>query len=250
MTTSSLESEQAVIGSILLDDRCIPLVEAQLRVEDFALEAYRKIYRAAVSLAREGKPVDPVMILEAARDQHAGVSREYLMQLMEITPTAANVEAYAAQVREESLRRSVDALGKALQDRIEQRDETAAILADAARQVEEDLQTSGVAGDLLDPTEALMAFYDHRQQVEEGKASGFVPTGYRDIDILLGGGMISSGMYVLRPAGHGQDHGGHQYRGPGSGADRAGALFSLEMDEEQIMAKRISRVSASRATGC
>lgn len=243
MTTSSLESEQAVIGSILLDDRCIPLVEAQLRVEDFALEADREIYRAAVSLAREGKPVDPVMILEAARDQHAGVSREYLMQLMEITPTAANVEAYAAQVREESLRRSVDALGKALQDRIEQRDETAAILADAARQVE-DLQTSGVAGDLLDPTEALMAFYDHRQQVEEGKASGFVPTGYRDIDILLGGGMISSGMYVL--AGR-----------PGMGkttvainiadrvAERTGPVLfvSLEMDEEQIMAKRISRVS-------
>ena len=100
MMTNGVEAEQAVIGSILLDGRCLPVVEELLRAEDFALESDQQIYRAAVKLAREDKPVDLVTILEEVRSQHADVSSEYLMQLLEITPTAANVEVYARQVRE------------------------------------------------------------------------------------------------------------------------------------------------------
>lgn len=243
MMTNGLEAEQAVVGSILLDGRCLPAVESLLRAEDFALEADQQIYRAAVKLAREDKPVDPVTILEEARGQHAGVSREYLMQLMEITPTAANVEVYARQVREQSVRRAIRDLGGELQHRVDAHDETAAILAEAGRRIE-DIQTEGVTGDLLTPNEALLAFYEHRRQVEEGRASSFVPTGFRDIDILLGGGMLSGGMYILAAR-------------PGMGkttvalniadrvAERTGPVLfvSLEMDEAQIMAKRLSRLS-------
>ena len=243
MMTNGLEAEQAVVGSILLDGRCLPAVESLLRAEDFALEADQQIYRAAVKLAREDKPVDPVTILEEARGQHAGVSREYLMQLMEITPTAANVEVYARQVREQSVRRAIRDLGGELQHRVDAHDETAAILAEAGRRIE-DIQTEGVTGDLLAPNDALLAFFAHRQRVEEGTASGFVPTGFRDIDILLGGGMLSSGMYILAAR-------------PGMGkttvalniadrvAERTGPVVfvSLEMDEEQLMAKRLSRLS-------
>lgn len=243
MMTNGVEAEQAVIGSILLDGRCLPVVEELLRAEDFALESDQQIYRAAVKLAREDKPVDLVTILEEVRSQHADVSSEYLMQLLEITPTAANVEVYARQVREQSVRRAIRSLGEELQRRAEEHDETAALLADAGRRIE-DLQTEGVTGDLLTPNDALLAFYEHRQQVEEGKARSFVPTGFRDIDILLGGGMLSSGMYILAAR-------------PGMGkttvalniadrvAERTGPVLfvSLEMDEEQLMAKRLSRLS-------
>ncbi|MBE5056249.1 replicative DNA helicase [Pseudoflavonifractor sp. DSM 107456] len=243
MMTNGVEAEQAVIGSILLDGRCLPVVEELLRAEDFALESDRQIYRAAVKLAREDKPVDLVTILEEVRSQHADVSSEYLMQLLEITPTAANVEVYARQVREQSVRRAIRSLGEELQQRVDEHDETAALLADAGRRIE-DLQTEGVTGDLLAPNDALLAFFAHRQRVEEGTASGFVPTGFRDIDILLGGGMLSSGMYILAAR-------------PGMGkttvalniadrvAERTGPVLfvSLEMDEEQLMAKRLSRLS-------
>lgn len=243
MMTNGVEAEQAVIGSILLDGRCLPVVEELLRAEDFALESDRQIYRAAVKLAREDKPVDLVTILEEVRSQHADVSSEYLMQLLEITPTAANVEVYARQVREQSVRRAIRNLGEELQRRADEHDETAALLADAGRRIE-DIQTEGVTGDLLTPNEALLAFYEHRRQVEEGRASSFVPTGFRDIDILLGGGMLSGGMYILAAR-------------PGMGkttvalniadrvAERTGPVLfvSLEMDEAQIMAKRLSRLS-------
>ena len=141
------------------------------------------------------------------------------------------------------MRRAIRSLGEELQRRADEHDETAALLADAGRRIE-DLQTEGVTGDLLAPNDALLAFFAHRQRVEEGTASGFVPTGFRDIDILLGGGMLSSGMYILAAR-------------PGMGkttvalniadrvAERTGPVLfvSLEMDEEQLMAKRLSRLS-------
>lgn len=243
MMTDGLEAEQAVVGSILLDGQCLPVVEGLLRPEDFVLEADRAIYRTAVALARANRPVDPLTILEEARTRHADVSREYLMQLMEITPTAANVEFYARQVREQSVRRAIRSLGEELQRRVDGHDETAAILAQAGRRVEE-LQTGGVGGDLLAPEESLLAFFDHRGKVDAGTACRFVPTGFRDIDLLLGGGMLAGGMYILAAR-------------PGMGkttvalniadrvAERSGPVLfvSLEMDEEQLTAKRLSRLA-------
>ncbi len=129
MMTDGLEAEQAVVGSILLDGQCLPVVEGLLRPEDFVLEADRAIYRTAVALARANRPVDPLTILEEARTRHADVSREYLMQLMEITPTAANVELYARQVREQSVRRAIRSLGEELQRRVDGHDETASTTA-------------------------------------------------------------------------------------------------------------------------
>ena len=227
MMTNGVEAEQAVIGSILLDGRCLPVVEELLRAEDFALEADRAIYRTAVKLAREDKPVDLVTILEEVRSQHADVSSEYLMQLLEITPTAANVEVYARQVREQSVRRAIRSLGEELQRRADEHDETAALLADAGRRIE-DLQTEGVTGDLLAPNDALLAFFAHRQRVEEGTASGFVPSGMYILAARPGMGKTTVALNIADRV-----------------AERTGPVLfvSLEMDEEQLMAKRLSRLS-------
>ena len=244
MTTDSVTAEQAVVGALLISPECLPVIEAALRPEDFGMEANRAVYRAALELERQRRPVDPVTILGVLQESGADVSREYLLQLMEVTPTAANVAEYAAQVRDWALRRAVDGLGRELCRRAEAHEPTPTILGDAARALER-LQTQGVTEELVSSGDALERFYRYRQQVEEGTATRYVPTGYRELDALLGGGMLSSGMYTLAAR-------------PGMGkttlalniADRVAqrlgpVLFvSLEMDEEQITAKRLSRVSA------
>lgn len=242
MTAKHLEAEQAVIGSILISPECLPVVEAELCADDFSLAANRDIYRAAVALSRLDEAVDPVTILEELKRQKCTVSSDYMMSLMNITPTAANVEEYARITHEYSIRRAIQTLGNNLVSRIDEHDTTAEVLAEASRQVEE-LQANGVQGDLIAPSDAAMAFYQHRQDVDEGKSSGFIQTGYRDIDNMLGGGLLCSGMYIMAAR-------------PGMGktsmalniadrvAERAGPVLfvSLEMDTEQIMAKRISRL--------
>ena len=104
-------AEQTVIGSILLDPRCLPEVERSLRPEDFRLEADRVLYQAALALERAGGTLDPVTILAQAQKSGTELSRQYVLELMEITPTAANVGEYItlASAREEKERADQEA---------------------------------------------------------------------------------------------------------------------------------------------
>ena len=99
MTTDVLYAESSVCGSILLDDRCLQEIADVLTEDDFALESNRLIYHAALALERRGDAVDPVTILE---ETGGAVSREYLMDLMQTTGTAANAAEYAVLVRQAS----------------------------------------------------------------------------------------------------------------------------------------------------
>ena len=109
-----LDAEAAVVGSILIDPRCLPAVEQLLRPEDLALEINRVIYRAALSLRRGERPIDPVLIQEEVERQGAKLETAYLLGLMDNTPTAQNVEAYAKITRRHSLRRALDKLHREL----------------------------------------------------------------------------------------------------------------------------------------
>ena len=233
-------AEQSVVGSILLDSRCLPEVERSLRPEDFRLEADRVLYQAALALERAGEKLDPVTILDRARKLDGQVSPQYALQLMEITPTAANVGEYIKLVREDRLRDGVRDMAVAALAEVEARGDPAAIITASQRRLD-DLATRGSTGKLVSPNEGLLAYYRQRDAVEDGDAKGYVCTGYMALDELLGGGMLNSGLYLLAAR-------------PGMGkttlalniADRVAqadpVLFvSLEMDTEQLSAKRISR---------
>ena len=76
MTTNTIQAEQSVIGSILIDPRCLPVVEELLRPQDMAMEANRQIYTAALNLRRRGEGIDPVLILRALEQAGSTVSRD------------------------------------------------------------------------------------------------------------------------------------------------------------------------------
>ena len=83
---------------MLIDDRCVPLVISRLTEDDFMDPVCRNFFRAIRSLAREGRPVDPVTVagkLKAERDYV-----QWCAEVMEITPTAANVGEYIPVVLE------------------------------------------------------------------------------------------------------------------------------------------------------
>ena len=90
----SLEAEQSVLGAMLIDSRCVPNVIGVLRPEDFYLQQNRDIFETIYSMFNFSEAIDPVTVLNKMKER--GVCDEqttpgYLMQLMEITPTAANV---------------------------------------------------------------------------------------------------------------------------------------------------------------
>ena len=90
----SQEAEQSVLGSMLIDSRCISDVVGVVRPEDFYLQANREIYETMYEMFSYSEVIDPVTVLDKMRARgvyNEESSTKYLMQLMEITPRAARL---------------------------------------------------------------------------------------------------------------------------------------------------------------
>ena len=240
MTIRSIEAEQAVIGSILIDARCLDSVAQLLRPQDFGMEINRAMYRVILSMDREGRKIDPVTVKEVALQAGAEIPNAYLMELMDVTPTAANAEEYAKIVREDARKRGISALSEYITAELANHASISELLMETARRVE-DLQKDGITEDLLDPDSAMLAFYEHRDLVSRG-GGAFIPTGYQDLDKILGGGMLRSGMYILaaRP-GMGKSTLAINIADRVARTGKTVVFVSLEMDPEQLEAKRLAR---------
>ena len=105
----SLEGEQAVLGSMLIDPDCVKNVMDRLRPGDFYLRQNREIFETILTMFNYSRPIDGITVF--GEMEKAGLTdgntRSYLAQLMEITPTSANVMEYAAIVQDKALLRSV-----------------------------------------------------------------------------------------------------------------------------------------------
>lgn len=106
-------TEQSVIGSMLIDPRVIGLVVSELTEEDFALEVNRTLFRGMRAMFAAGKVVDPVTLLDEVAPGDSGVYR-YVLELMDLTPTAANIREYMERTRYSSRRRRLQAVGEEL----------------------------------------------------------------------------------------------------------------------------------------
>ena len=96
----STEAEQAVLGSMLIDAACVKDVMDQLQPDDFYLRQNREIFETIYTMFVYSRPIDGLTV--AGELEKAGLAndgtRAYLAQLMEVTPTSANVLEYVRLV--------------------------------------------------------------------------------------------------------------------------------------------------------
>lgn len=93
-----LFAEDAVIGSLLIDEKAAPAILAAVDAGDIQREKNRQIYQAARALMLAGLPVDPVLI----RDKLGQGIEEHILQLMEVTPTSANWREYTEVMHQQA----------------------------------------------------------------------------------------------------------------------------------------------------
>ena len=110
----SLEAEQSVLGSMLIDERCVPDVVGMLQPEDFYLRQNREIYETIYTMFNFSQHIDPVTVLDQkmVRGVYQDGNENYLAEIMRVTPTAANVLEYAAIVRDRALLRRLGETAK------------------------------------------------------------------------------------------------------------------------------------------
>ena len=203
----------------------------------FQLEAYRAIYVAGLSLLDAGEPIDPVSIKAQAKRQGVELSNELLSELMEVVPSTAYCVDYAHRVAEDARTRAIKELAIRIQ---EDSTSTPDELLSTLQRETEAIRASSYQRGLLAPNESLHRFMDYVVRVGE-KQDNFISTGFPKLDGILGGGFIRGGLYILgaRPAV------GKSTFALNLADGIAGNLLfvSLEMSPEQILAKRVSRLT-------
>ena len=228
-----------MLGSMLIDSACIRAVSGKLREADFSLAMDQAIYRTMVAMDLDSRPVDGLTVantLKASPD-----TRAYLAQLMETTPTSANVMEYAQIVQDCARRRCLrTALGNAL-DTLDKGGEQADILPGLEAAISDNNARAG--SDLLAPSEQLDLFFRHRERIDGGEAP-YVRTGLRQLDRLLGGGMVKTGLYFLaaRP-GMGKTALAIFIAEHVAGTGKGVAFVSMEMSAEQVTARRVAALA-------
>ena len=170
-----------------------------------------------------------------------GIDREYLFDLMQITPVRADITAHVAEVKKASMRRAVRGVLAQADADILAGDEPAEII-DRMLTGLQDAQ-KGKTAEVMTGEEAALEFCD---TLDGGGFS--VQTGMGYLDRVLGGGMLNSGLYVLaaRP-GCGKTALALQIA-DNVARDGAVLFVSLEMDSVQLTARRVSRICRVPAT--
>ena len=133
----SMEAEQAVLGSVLIDPACMSLVQVVLRPEHFYLPQHQSIFGVMMEIEAVGGKIDPLLVLDRLKrdeiyDETGG--RNYLFQMAQAVPSTANVESYARIVREKFYLRTLITVSQEIIQSAGAEAETADTLLDAAEQ--------------------------------------------------------------------------------------------------------------------
>ncbi len=110
----SVEAEQSLLGGLMLDQRAWDQVADVVSVDDLYRSDHRLIFEAVATLVERDQPPDAVTVseyLERAGELEAAGGLDYLARLVEETPSAANVRAYAQIVRDNSMLRQLIEIG-------------------------------------------------------------------------------------------------------------------------------------------
>ena len=240
----SLEAEQAVLGSMLIDARCVPDVIGVLRPDDFYLTQNKNIYEAIYSMFNFSQVIDPVTVLDKMKELgiYEDSSPKYLMELMEITPTAANAVRYANIVRDKSMLRGLVSAAQDISETVFEGTGTPAEQLEAAEKKIYALR-KGERGDSLEKISVVLhRVYDRMvEQAESGSDIPGLSTGIRDLDRKINGLNKSDLLLIAaRPAMGKTSFALNIALNVAKKYKQTVAFFSLEMSREQLVSRLLS----------
>ena len=244
----SVESEQSILGSILLDKDAIITVAETITPTDFYKAAHRIIYESMMALNNKNEPIDMVTLTDELRkrgylDDIGGVT--YLTSLSTIVPTTSNVKYYADIVKEKSVLRQ---LIKASNDIINLgygSGESAENVLDFAEKKIFDISQERTNDDFKPINQVLMDTYDMIESIYSNKSDVIgVTTGFKDLNKKINGLQRTDLILVAaRPAMGKTAFALNLVQNAAIKGNASVAVFSLEMSKEQLAQRMIAAQS-------
>ena len=226
----SVESEQSILGSILLDKEAIITVSETINPDDFYKEAHKIIYESMIKLSNKSEPIDLITLTEELKkqghlDDVGGIS--YITSLSTIVPTTSNVKYYADIVKEKSvLRKLINVL-------------------EVAEKKIFDISQEKTSDDFKSINSVLMDTYDMIEHLYTNKSEiTGITTGFRDLNKKINGMQRTDLLLIAaRPAMGKTAFSLNLVQNAALKGDASVAVFSLEMSKEQLVQRMLSAQS-------
>src|SRR4051794_41527266 len=243
----NLEAEQSVLGAVLLSDTALPalIIDERLQPEDFYREAHGLIFQAMLDLHTVGEPVDALTLVEHLKQ--AGLlervgGRAAVDLLAASVPAVGHLRQYARIVRENAMLRRLLRASYEIQARVHAHDAPPRELVDIAERTILEVAHEDSRKDFRAVHDVLFAELDKLEKLsQEGKAITGTPSGFDDLDAITGG--FQPGNLIIlaaRPSMGKSALMANFAENAALGAQRAVALFSLEMSESELAQRFIA----------
>lgn len=241
----SMEAEQSVIGSILIEPSSLEKVIGIIQPNYFYIPQHKTIFQHMLFMLELGRQIDAVTILEELKktgeyDEASG--KQYLLQLANIVPTARHIVTYAEIVRDKFFLRSlIDVSRDTIADAIDATTDAENVI-DAAEQRILNIR-SGRNTDLKPIQQVLTATMDHLGRIsgEDKKEFAGLPTGFSSLDTVTTG-LNKSDLIILaaRPGVGKTAFALNIAENVAKSSKKAVVIFSLEMSAEQLALRMLS----------
>lgn len=240
----SVEAEQSVLGSMLIDSRCIAEVVGSLKPDDFYVTVNRNIFETIYSMFNYSQTVDPVTVIEQMKVNgvYTDTTSEYILKLMDITPTAANVMEYVSIIKDKSLLRNVADAGNYISDLAMTGAGTASDILEASEQKIYAIRQGRASGGLEPVSKVLVDVYNNLSEASKnGNRIPGLSTGLYDLDTAIMGLNNSDLILIASRPGMGKTSIALNIAlSVAKTTDKAVVIFSLEMSKEQLCMRLLS----------
>ena len=241
----SLEAEQAVLGSILIDPACMDRLAGIISRDDFYMTEHAEIYSAMQSMYMTSKNIDVVTLINelvtlGTYDEAGG--REYLKLVAEAVPTSANAADYAQIIRDKAILRQLIEAGESITEAAYIGDDTVGNLVEYAESQVFRIAEGRENKNFVHIRDALVQVYAHLKDLKENPdASRGMPTGYTKLDNVIVG--MGNADLVLIGARPGMGKTSFAMNIATAAAEKTGkvvCVFNLEMSAEQLANRMLS----------
>ena len=236
----SMEAEQSVIGSMIMDREAIVVASEMISGDDFYNKSYGVLFDSMVELNDQGQPVDVVTLQNRLKEKDVPpevASLEFIRDLITAVPTSANIKYYATIVSEKAVLRKLIRLTEEIANNCySEKDGLEVILEDTEKRVFDLVQRRNT-GDFVPIREVVINAMDKIEKASHsngnvtGIATGFIDLDYRtagmqpsDLVLIAARPSMGKTAFVLNIAQYVAFHSGECV-----------AIFSLEMSKEQLV---------------
>ncbi|MGN0416107.1 MAG: replicative DNA helicase [Agathobacter sp.] len=242
---NSLEAEQSVVGSMIMDKDAIFTATEMLQTDDFYHKQYGMLFDAMVELNRDGKPVDLITLQNKLKEKAVPQevsSLEFVGDLVRAVPTSANIKYYCNIVKENAMKRKLIRVMENIENECYAGQESLESVLDKTEHDVFELLSSRTTGDYVPIRQVVLNALGKIEKASQqnGTVTG-IPTGFIDLDyrtaglqpsdLILVAARPSMGKtaFVLNIAQYVAFH-----------ENMCTAIFSLEMSKEQLVNRLFS----------